>query len=778
MGNALWAPESVSRQDDEEPDQENYCTFDTSHLTRQQAQKVCTHLRGDSGVRCTGSTARLRKTAERLCKSSTRWPSEKRIDVLLSTNKKPKLTGDVLVVMIGKMPDETELMQHWFDFLQTADSSLYIVCHPQNLESAGSLEAIWSPHLEPGHFLIVDEAHHLPTAWGNISLALATLMAIQYALVQRKAIDAFQKIVFIQQDAPLYPYDVIKREFCSDSRSWFKVRDGQYPTFPFYWPYNFNRSRDIGAGIDDHNWASAIFALDVSHIRIFFRTPRTYVKGEFFDCGTSSGIGLKSLFPEFEHIFDQVHGSWDASLREKYSDDLSENPPPSVGCFNQDEYLFITRFKEMYPENRFNNEVRMLSPKTAELLKYRWMATRRKHIVSALPKSHRVLHAMYSSLKYDVDFDRVKNSVLVRFTTVAELKRSKIYMPRVIWWKKMMEDNAVQSGYTGLPICFNRDNLKRRYNKLGCKQQEPQRYKAPYVYDNLYGEAPETCVLNNGRLQNINDFKREYAEERLIEDDISISIKDDKESYRCGNKVAQSVSYHDWSSFTIHPDNLFRSAHLNGGRDTAEFFRNMKRMSTSDFLSYLKETPGDLIMSIHDGYKQMYWHPAEYFTIDARVLANSFNTLVYFAGRTDTKDMGAGGMAETIYRSSGHHYHNDQQFVQSPTVNEMRNCALLVWQLSLEKLRNFADVAEEGYFVLDGQAEEVPVGSFLTSNIISSALATGCLFMRKLLPGSEIGIFSKQLLLQKEYVPRRATHNVPIRDDFDTDAMFVPRIFK
>lgn len=775
MGNALWGPESrlsEEAEEEEAPDEQKYCTVDSSDLTRHQAQKVCTHLRGDSTLSCTGTTARLRKTAERLCKSSTRWPSEKQVDLLLSTNYKPKLTGDVLVVMIGKMPDETEMMQHWFDFLKTADSSLYIACHPQTLESAGSLEAMWSPHLEPGHFLIVDEAHHLPTTWGNISLALATLMTIQFALIQRKAIDAFQKIVFIQQDVPLYPYDVMKRELCSDSRSWFKVRDGAYPTFPFYWPYNFNRSRDIGAGIDDHNWASAIFALDVRHIRIFFGTPRTYVKGESFNCGSSDGIGVKSLFPEFEHVFDQVSGSWNASLREKYSDDFSENPVPSVGCMNQDEYLFITRFKEMFPDNRFNDEVRTLSPKTAELLKYRWMPTRRKHIVSALPRSHRVLHAMYSSLKYDVDFDRVKNSVLVRFTTLAELRRSRIYMPRVVWWNRMMHDDALQSGYTGLPICFNPDNLKSRYNKVGCTEKGPKHY----VYDNLYGEAPETCVLNNGRLQNITDFRREYAHERLIEDDTSISIKDDKESYRCGEKIAQSLSYTDWSSFSIHPENLFRSAHLSGG-DTAELFANMKRMSTSDFLSYLKNTPGDLIMSIQDGYKQMYWHPTEYFTIDARVLANAFNTLIYFR-----KNTGEGGIAETmpatIYRSSAHHYDNDQEFAHSPTVKEMTNCALLVWQLSLEKLRNFANVAEEGYFVLDDQAEQVPVGSFLTSNIISSALATGCLFMRKLVRGSGIGMFSEKLLLQKEYVPRRSTQKVPIRDDFDTDALFVPRIFK
>lgn len=681
---------------------------------------------------------------------------------------KPRLTGDILIVMIGKMPDGEELMQHWLDFLKTADSSLYIVCHPRDLQDAETLQKNWSPHLHPGRFLTVDAAHHVPTAWGTISLALATLMAIQYALTQRGAIDAFQKIVFLQQDAPLYRYDVIKREFCSDRKSWFKVRDGAYPDFPFFWPYDFNKVGDTGAGINDHNWASAIFALDVNHVRIFFREPQSYVKAEVFECGGRPGINLKSLFPEFAHIFKQVYGSWDPNDREGRSDALNGNPPLSLGCFNQDEYLFIKRFKEMFPKNQFDNEVRMLSPKTAELLKYRWVAARQKNVVSALPKSHRVLHAMYSSLKYDVDFERVKNSVLVRFATLAELKRSKIYMPRVIWWRGMLEEEALQSGYTGLPICFNPANLKSFHNKVGCKKKDGH-----YVYDNLYGEAPEMCVLDGGRLTNIEDFKNNVRG-KVEEDSASIYIRDaNEERYHCGEKIAQSVSYHDWSSFSIHPHNFFRSASIAGGGTGGEFFRNMQEMSTGNFLVYLKGLAGGLNMSIQDGYQQMYWHPAEYFTIDARLLANAFNTLMYFKSKSET----GGANMRIMYRSVTH-YHNDQKFADAPTEKEMMNCALLIWQLSLEKLRNFAEVAEEGYFLLSQQAEKVPVGSFLTSNIVSSALATGCLFLRKLLPGSEIGKFSRDLFRQKDYVPRRNGDKVPVRDDFDTDAMFVPRMFQ
>ena len=138
----------------------------------------------------------------------------------------------------------------------------------------------------------------------------------------------------------LYPYDVIK-EFAM-MKTWFKSGGALI----FISPYNLNRREDVGAGINDHNWASAIFALDVKHVRFFFPKPKSYVKSDFFDCGSSKGINLKPLFPELAHIFRQVNGSWNQAVREGHSGVSM----PSVGCFNQDEYVFIKRFKEMLPK--------------------------------------------------------------------------------------------------------------------------------------------------------------------------------------------------------------------------------------------------------------------------------------------------------------------------------------------------------------------------------------------------------------------------------------------
>ena len=86
MGNVPTVNESVTEDsDDASPDK--YCAIDSEKLTRHQAQKVCSHLRGDSKVRCNGSTARLRKTANRLCNnltdSSTPWPAEKALNAFL-----------------------------------------------------------------------------------------------------------------------------------------------------------------------------------------------------------------------------------------------------------------------------------------------------------------------------------------------------------------------------------------------------------------------------------------------------------------------------------------------------------------------------------------------------------------------------------------------------------------------------------------------------------------------------------------------------------------------
>ena len=60
--------------------------------------------------------------------------------------------------------------------------------------------------------MICDNFHWVKTKWGNISLSLATIMAIEYAM-KNKPYTYYKKIVFLQQCLPLYNYDVIKREF-------------------------------------------------------------------------------------------------------------------------------------------------------------------------------------------------------------------------------------------------------------------------------------------------------------------------------------------------------------------------------------------------------------------------------------------------------------------------------------------------------------------------------------------------------------------------------------
>jgi hypothetical protein len=166
----------------------------------------------------------------------------------------PTLLNNILIVMIGNMPTEKESREHFKKFIEQADETLHVVVHPMKVDITQDIINNWqSIFKNKNNLMICDLNHWVKTAWGNISLSLATLMAMEYAM-KNKPYNYYKKIVFIQQCMPLYNYNIIKNEFIKDNRSWFKPRNGEYPQWQYSYPYNFNRDTDDGATIYDWNW--------------------------------------------------------------------------------------------------------------------------------------------------------------------------------------------------------------------------------------------------------------------------------------------------------------------------------------------------------------------------------------------------------------------------------------------------------------------------------------------------------------------------------------------
>ena len=684
---------------------------------------------------------------------------------------KTNTNDNVLLVMIGDMPNHSDAVAHWTRFLKTADCSLHIVIHPQKLDMTNAIVSKWHKYV---NLMVCDEEHHVNTTWGNGSLAFATLLAIQYALRKMGSVTAFRKIVFLQQDIPLYPYHVIKQQLLLDEKSWFKFRNGDYPDWRWTRPYDFNREDDSkgSAGIDDFNWASAIFALDGTHVSLFFKEPHSYTKDGTFRClndpipnpqGPFERVVAK--FPELQSMFDQTdggHGEWDFGKNDPPIDTVPFEKQPYNPCTNTDEYMFSLRFKAFFPGNEIDDQIRLVQPNVSEYVKRIWIEEDERQLVYAAPSTHRALSLLYGALKFNYSPERVSALISTRIETNSDLKKLQIYMPRMIWWRNMMSTSK-HSAYIGIPMCFNPEGLIKFDHKRKCTKSSG----TCVLRGKTYESAPSALKCAG------DECKQKYQK---------------SSNYDCKTKkhIAQSITYTDWSSFSTLPSNVLRGAILrctpNGKYkdgiilSSADFRKAISTLSSQEFYARIQEYK----KKAHDVHikesdtKKVIWHPTEYGGCLASEIANAFNLLREVSFIPDNNTTLYRGKATSTVDSND----NDQEDAHAPHAEELLKCACITWQFALEKIRNFSTVTGDTHsYILQPPADKIMIGTFLTNNILSSALASGCLFIRKVLPSSNLQTYSRPLLEQSTYVPTRSVSSHPLKKKFDIEYLFTPRLF-
>lgn len=177
-------------------------------------------------------------------------------------------------MFLGELPKTgSDLEKHWrkliefeYDKSNNVLQHLYITVHPINLSSADKLNTSWWKQYFKNRLLIVNDDHHIKTAWGTRSLVDATLLMIQYAIITYGNI--FEKFVLLSGTcAPIYSIKNIYDRLTQDHLSWIGLKYN--PSVAYRFPYLLKQDGgyfDIEAITDSSQW----IVLSKQHLDIFY----------------------------------------------------------------------------------------------------------------------------------------------------------------------------------------------------------------------------------------------------------------------------------------------------------------------------------------------------------------------------------------------------------------------------------------------------------------------------------------------------------------------------
>ena len=678
-------------------------------------------------------------------------------------------SDNILIVMIGNMPTDDDAILHWKKFIENSDNTLHVVIHPLKIDITNSIRNLWEPVFKnKNNLMICDEEHWIVTKWGNISLSLATIMAIEYAMIN-KPYGYYKKVVFIQQCLPLYNYKVIKEEFLKDNKSWFKPRNGEYPEWQYSQPYNFNREDNEGATIYDWNWWNAIFALDSSHFSIFFDSNQvdnnnnyigTYKKYGKYTC---YGEDFDNIIPinkgKYDVLFKQVTGSWNWN-----------NPSINSSCINSDEVFFGVAFKHHFKGNEIVNHTRLIDFDALEKLYD-------KNILSnyTINNPNKIVYLFDEDDKKEI-IGFIKN--LGQYNEYPKLKDKKItnlneniyiYLPRIVWlFFELYIKNSNYPMYIGVASDYNPEKLKEYYIKR---------------IDEVDG-VKKNSILKDGKKEYL-DYEDVWTEKGLQELKIKNTNINDPNQFTKINIYDQALTYHDWTSFTISPENIFRDATFrlyinnecnNIGKIIDRFDNDILKLVNDIQTQNIRLIPGKLPI----------WHPSEYFTITLKKLINSYNIIsLCVICKNNTIDINSNILTGGEYGDIGYGYTHEETHNYFNIIKIIK----FVWRRAILLFSDFIDEKQDkfynSYFIFKDnlsteqltKLENIKLGTCLTEDILSSALASGCLFIRKCVKGSEINIYTDALFNINKYVPLDTNNFTKNKKDFGEFLYLTEKIF-
>lgn len=649
----------------------------------------------------------------------------------------------LLIVMIGNMPGSPESVEHWKKFIenaeQTAPGLLHFSIHPMKLDMRDTIKSKWDQYFRnPNNFMVCDSDHFVTTGWGNISLSFATLMAIQYALkLHNYDLGFYRKVIFIQQGCPLYRFDVLYDNLTRDNRSWFKPRDGHYPEFQYTQPYDFNFENDdddfMMADIGDWNWFSAIFSLDQNDLDIFFKNGvSTWFIDGTYNCDGKDYINISSNAEEKQHLIEQVKGKWDYNAIEK-----------GAACQNSDETFFGVAFKSKYDGEVVNDHIRYMDLTRVHSLGTKIFiresfGTKRKIFLFDTPM---VLDSISSMSAFGLNSVPNNSNDILEGDSEYLLQSIYFYVPRIIWWRELCDCGNGYPVYIGKRVNFNPEGLKEYYHIRN---------------DRKY-------ILKNG--------------DKVYLDDLNINVEDNATSVKIPGESGrsdiytelknwQSLTYNDWSSFSLNPSNVLRGCKVEG---IPNLYNIVKTTNSREFYDLIKNKKATEL-----GDKRLTYHPPEYYTCKIRELVNTYNFIKYHMKSIRPVNSS---------RYSNHNppnqdnncWKNDNNFTEWSEENAYRifTIVLYCYETIFLKLRNFITSNGDVIHIEDENILNIEVGTCVTPDILSSSLASGCLFIRKLVDGSKIDLYTDQLFeLNSTLTPIDDKKNLN-----GSEYLFAPRIF-
>ncbi|ADO67250.1 hypothetical protein crov217 [Cafeteria roenbergensis virus] len=468
----------------------------------------------------------------------------------------------ILFMFLGGLPSVNN--KNWEKFMTTTDKSKYmIVTHPINLPY--KIENYWMKYND--NILVVNNKHHVKTKWATRSLVDATILMMQYAL--EKVGNIFKKIVLIDGSSmPLYNFNVMYKELCSDNKSWFSIGGDGYARNYMIKPYKY-----MGGPFDinDVAFGSQWFSLDRKHLSYFIKLDdfeKSYEikinkEGDkkLNKCGTNY---IESKYKELQDNLDAMFSNYNNDIDDKY-------------CGGVDEVFFHVVVKNNVGSNINENF------KLGEF--------------NDLKKRSRM-----DFLNINTDYDN---------------SRSLMYNIYV------NNNKAVDGIWISDEFKINTDNIQKMY----IFYKDTIEGETIYYMSNNKGKIIKINQntkdkLCSGEITNVDQFGGNYNHT-----DGTTCKVGEKQGIQLKNKYGISTTYTDWTHVSLSPDNVLRGLKLKYFYNNYSHINIDKLIKDNDTQKVINLPEIDIKDKnlSYDFLMGPPWHPLEYYKLNLIQIANGYN---------------------------------------------------------------------------------------------------------------------------------------------------------
>lgn len=612
------------------------------------------------------------------------------------------INNNMLFMFLGGLPMDDK---HYQEFFKTTDKTFYIVAHPQTLENYKeniTKNEFYKKLYEEGRLLIVDNEHHVRTKWATFSLVSATLLMMQYALVQKG--DIFKKFVLLSQnDKPLYNYKVIYEELNVDNKSWIYYSDDNAG----YARYFLKASYENQGGFfstQDIVYVSQWMAIDRKHIPFFIdingNNFKTYKKFGTFNCSNTELDNIITY--TIDSDFHKQLKSFIGSYQEEFTYDDLIKILDNGYCIGTDEYFFGNVIKK-----HLKNEDELKTNIRYETISNLNIKNKYEYVKSVGNENF-----------------YLKDSKTIYNTTLSDIKYTDEYRT---WY--------------GSSPKFGDAEIRIQIIKNKNSSSENDKYFI--IKDKKIITIGEKDLIKlkdenkNDAINFYNSLKGGTYRDNSMESNINLGKINE---LNFNDIYTLSTTYTDWSSVNANPSNMFRNFQStyfteNGENlfpDTDNVIKLIESKEPAELFNTYFKNKKRKEQFVNDQYIiGPSYHPMEYLLFTLKSIVNAYNFIVFF---------------ELDDKSKTGYFNVDLKIAKS-----------IYLEIIKQNTGNIVEIADNTnyYCFAEGVSDEIKnknYGHPITSFSLNNALAYGALFIRKVLNNSLMENYTEQLLNLTKYV--------------------------